>query len=320
MNIISGEELFSKDFPPLQHIVENMIVANTVWMLAGRPKSGKSWLLMHLARALDDEGLWLGRKTKRPSRVLYIALEDGERRVWERLHAMDWKPKHVDFIFELGEPLGQGGETMFSVLKASHGYEVFILDTLRAAIGAQDENDNNFMSMLINTVATLAHQDGFTLILSHHTRKGAGNEGDSFDAIRGASAMRGSYDGGAVLKRARGERVAHLELESRDMDVEDVVIEWFGPKAGWQLVGTRAEYQQDRIQRVRAAIISEARERSITVDDAADIIARELHIARTTAVAEARRILSALMREGALKRAESTGGKRGRPSAQFRAE
>lgn len=320
MNITNGAELFEKEFPPLQHVVEHMIVANTVWMLAGRPKSGKSWLLMQLARALDDESTWLGRKTKRPSRVLYIALEDGERRVWERLHAMDWKPKHVDFIFELNEPLGQGGETMFSVLKATHGYEVFILDTLRAAIGAADENDNNAMASLMNTIATLAHHDEFTLILSHHTRKGGGNEGDSFDAIRGASAMRGSYDGGAVLKRARGERVAHLELESRDMDVEDIVIEWFGPKSGWQLVGTRAEYQQDRIQRIRTALITEARERTITVEDAADIIARELNVAHTTAMAEARRMLNALAREGALKRIENTSGKRGRPSAQYSAE
>lgn len=300
-NIVRGDELFDAVFDPPLQVVEGMIVANTVWMLAGRPKSGKSWLLLNLVRALDTGEPWLGKPTNRTGRILYIALEDGFKRMHNRLHAMNWRPENVDFLFELDRKLDDGGDTIFSQLKESHGYTIFVLDTLRAALSpSADENDNNTMATLMNGLAKFSHNDEFTLIVSHHTRK-SDNDGDSFEAIRGASALRGSYDGGAVLKRAHGERIARLELESRDMEVEDIMIEWNGPAGGWKLYGTCSDYQRDKRLRLREALVKAVREKPLLVDDAIEIVMSEMRMKRSTAQKEARAILDSLIADGLIK-------------------
>jgi replicative DNA helicase len=60
-------------------------IAEGLTVLAGRPKLGKSWLALDLAIAVATGGSALGSSRIEQGDVLYLALEDNERRLQKRL-------------------------------------------------------------------------------------------------------------------------------------------------------------------------------------------------------------------------------------------
>jgi hypothetical protein len=71
-------------FAPLVEHVPNLIIEE-FGILAGPPKAGKSWLANGLALACAQGGTALGAIDVEHRRVLLLALEDGQRRLKERL-------------------------------------------------------------------------------------------------------------------------------------------------------------------------------------------------------------------------------------------
>lgn len=59
-------------------------IAEGLTVLAGRPKLGKSWLALDLAIAVATGGAALGSTKVGQGDVLYLALEDNERRLCRR--------------------------------------------------------------------------------------------------------------------------------------------------------------------------------------------------------------------------------------------
>jgi RecA-family ATPase len=77
-----GAWLDAQEFPPLAYAVPEVIPEGSV-LLVGPPKIGKSWLVLSIALAAAAGGRALGIDIpKRP--VLYLALEDGDRRLQDR--------------------------------------------------------------------------------------------------------------------------------------------------------------------------------------------------------------------------------------------
>ena len=63
----------------------NGMLGPGLYLLAGRPKLGKSWLALQLIRALPRGERVLGRKSK-ASACIYYALEDNKQRIQSRIH------------------------------------------------------------------------------------------------------------------------------------------------------------------------------------------------------------------------------------------
>jgi hypothetical protein len=81
---ISAPELLAKKLPDAQFIVPGYI-AEGLTILAGRPKIGKSWLALGIAMAVASGGLAFGAVKVAAGSVLYLALEDTERRLQRRI-------------------------------------------------------------------------------------------------------------------------------------------------------------------------------------------------------------------------------------------
>lgn len=82
--IMSARELWDKELPEPKWAVPGVIPAG-VMILAGKPKLGKLWLAYHLAIAVAAGGVALGVHDVDRGNALYLALEDGERRLQKRL-------------------------------------------------------------------------------------------------------------------------------------------------------------------------------------------------------------------------------------------
>jgi RecA-family ATPase len=86
LNTITAAVLADKAFPTITYTVPRYI-AQGVTLLAGKPKAGKSWLALNIAEAVANGGSVLGEKVEQGD-VLYLALEDNERRLKRRLDQM----------------------------------------------------------------------------------------------------------------------------------------------------------------------------------------------------------------------------------------
>lgn len=242
-------ELLTRTFDPLVFLVDGIIARGHLAMLGGRPKSGKSWLGLQLAQAIDTGAPFLGRTTKH-ARALYIALEDGERRVYQRCQLLRWKPTDAGVLFAVARFDGDGGPGP-GVTQIAHwaaDYKFIVVDTLIATLsGRANENDNTAMGAIVNELARVAHETDAAILLIHHTGKGAAE--NVFDTLRGASALRGGYDVGMVLERKQDEREAVLHMESRDVDLTSLTIRQADSGAGWEALGTGAEIKTIRAGR-----------------------------------------------------------------------
>jgi hypothetical protein len=92
--------LLTKDFPPLVWLVPRFIAQGQLVLLGGRPKGGKSWLVLQLVQCIDTGQPFLGKETKM-AKALYIALEDGERRVYQRCQLLKWQPRQAAVLFHI---------------------------------------------------------------------------------------------------------------------------------------------------------------------------------------------------------------------------
>src|SRR5262245_30883908 len=79
--------LLARAFPTPRMAVAGL-VQEGVTVLAGRPKTGKRWLALALSLAVAAGEPALGALAVEPGAVLYLALEEGERRLQGRLRAV----------------------------------------------------------------------------------------------------------------------------------------------------------------------------------------------------------------------------------------
>jgi hypothetical protein len=264
----SFADLVSQDFPPQRFLVDGLIPAGQLVMLGGRGKAGKSWLILQLIAAVDRGQPFLGRATQH-GRVLYLALEDGQRP-----RIMKWQPSpRVDIGFKV-DKFDSGGQGLAHIRDAiaAASYDLVVIDTLvKTLSGSADENNNTEMGAICNDLADMAHDSGACILIVHHTSKQTVE--NPFDALRGASAIRDAYDVGMMLVRKHGEKEATLYTEARDFDVQDVTIRQVEGGAGWEYVGDAAAGVAIRAGRVGVQDLKTAGDGS-TADDIAAAVGK----------------------------------------------
>ncbi|MBD8013177.1 AAA family ATPase [Microbacterium sp. Re1] len=213
----SAEWLMRQTFPPVKYVVPD-VIPEGMTLLVAAPKIGKSWMVLGLAIALSDGSEAFGCiPVGEPRPVLYLALEDGPRRLQDRmirLSAFAASPL-LEFLTGLGE--AKVIDTIAAFLTKHTGSDpVVILDTLGkvmppAGNASQYGHDYRMLSAL---KATTDAVPGSSLVIVHHTRKGEG--GDFLDAVSGTQGIAGAADTVIVLKRDRHEKTATMQVTSRD--------------------------------------------------------------------------------------------------------
>ena len=209
--------LMEQIFPPTQYVVPG-IIPEGMTLLVAAPKIGKSWMVLGLGVELSNGGNAFGIiPVGKPRPVLYLALEDGMRRLQDRLRMLS--PSHLSEMLEFQTDIAEGqviSTIRDFMVKHAGSDPVCILDTLGkvmppAGNGSQYGHDYKVLSQL---KATADAVPGSSLVIVHHTRKMDG--GDFLDAVSGTQGIAGAADTVLVLKRERHEKRATLQVTSRD--------------------------------------------------------------------------------------------------------
>lgn len=266
-------ELLAAEFPPPVWIVPDLVPVGLT-ILGGRPKQGKSFLALQLALAVASGGEFLKRKVQqRP--VTYIALEDYERRLQERLRGMGAQGTENLRIETVWRPLHAGGlEDLRKRIEQEPG--LFIIDTLARAYQKArfDWNDTGAVTNALAPLQELAVQHLCSIFCPDHHNKPHGSDADVVDDLINSTGKPGVADTILGLYRKRGERQATLCTTGREVDELKLALEWIPECLEWRLIG---EAGQVRAQSVQDAVLGAIRDLGgeATVSEIADFLGKD---------------------------------------------
>lgn len=239
--MVSAEWLMAQQFPPTEYVVPG-VIPEGLTLLVAAPKIGKSWMVLGLGVACAGGGYAFGHIKVDQRPVLYLALEDGHRRLQSRLHSLDVArpPADLHFITNVtnGGILDTIGEFMDSHRDRA---PLVVLDTLGKAMPPAFGNETQYGRdyRVAGTLKALADNvPGSSLILVHHTRKAEGN--DFIDSVSGTQGIAGAADTIAVLRRDRHENGAILNVTSRDAREGEYALT-LDDSGTWELDGASLE-------------------------------------------------------------------------------
>ena len=240
---IGATELMGKEFRPLVQPVHGLI-SEGLTLLVAASKIGKSWLALLMALCVAAGEDFLGRHTTR-CRVLYMALEDSERRLQSRLKALDIGRIPENLYLQTGAPLMGDGfeEHLESWLSQDSTPALVIVDTLQKIRGLGSRNVDAYKAdyETMGKLKAIADKHRASLVCLHHNNK-MQRVADPFDKISGSSAMMGAADTAILISRDRGQDTATVVFTGRDVWGEDFTIRFDGGR--WSLVSDNArEYQ-----------------------------------------------------------------------------
>lgn len=251
LDTISATTLQAKDIPPTRFIVNGLLPAG-LNLLVSPPKYGKSWMSLDLCLSVAAGRPFLGYSTNR-AECLYLALEDSQRRLKERMgKVLAGRPAPQGFFFAEAagtldtDLLGQ----LTSHIQAHPDTGLVVIDTLQRVRGAVHGKDgayaNDYREM--SQLKAWADRHNVCLLLVHHLRK-LRDEGDPFVMISGTNGIMGAADTALVLtKSKRGDDTATLSITGRDVESAEIVVSFDRNVFIWKNLGNAEAYAQQQAE------------------------------------------------------------------------
>jgi hypothetical protein len=223
----SGAWLEAQTFPPLQYAVHG-VIPEGLTLFVGPPKVGKSWLLLSVLLAVASGGDALGCiRTGKPQPVLYLALEDGDRRLQDRTRALlkdDPIPAGFHYLLRVGPGLVVA--TLRAWMERHPDTRLVVLDTLGKVIPPAASGQSSFeRDYRIGGDLKRVADDypGLGLLVIHHSRKMPSS--DFVDAVSGTHGLAGSADTILVLSRDRHSEQGLLQVTGRDVEEAEYALQ-----------------------------------------------------------------------------------------------
>lgn len=241
--LLSAQTLENLQMAPLVYVVPD-ILPQGLTILSSAPKLGKSFMCLQLSLAVAGGTTFLGRQTAQMG-VLYMALEDGNRRLQTRMAAiLDGKPapSHLYFVTETGQTDNGLYQAMDYYLAQDPSIKLVIIDTFQKIRGAGAmQGKYLYDSREVSTLKQYADNKDISILLVHHTRKASG-DGDAHAKISGTQGLFGSCDTSMVLdKEKRDDDRAVLHITGRDVQQQDLIIRFDPTISRWEGVGAASD-------------------------------------------------------------------------------
>ena len=219
---IDAGTLLSTPLPATRFIVDSLLPEG-LHLLAGSPKTGKSWLALWMCLCVaKGEPVW-GLPTTQGT-VLYLCLEDSYARIQNRLFQItDDAPDTLHFANLSGSIGGDLEDQIKQFLTEHPDTALIVIDTLqkiRDIVPEINSYANDYRELLL--LKELADQHHIAILLIHHLRKM--NDNDPMNMISGTTGLRGVTDSNFVLKR-KDRSSPSAELHCTGRDIESRILE-----------------------------------------------------------------------------------------------
>lgn len=226
-------------------------------LLAGKPKTGKSWLALDFCVSIAAGMYAMGNVKCESGPVLMLALEDTERRLHGRLKAVlqgaappGLSQLQIATEWRLAD--GGGLDDLRAWLSVNRDARLVLIDTLQKIRGARKKDAGVYEDdyRAIADFKKLADEFTVPIVMVHHLNK-MGNS-DPLMAVSGTAGITGSADTILVLSREPNDPNAILYVRGRDVNEAEVAIRFDSETGKWSKLGKAEDW---RISEERRAII-----------------------------------------------------------------
>ena len=226
----SCEEIMTTVYKPIEFVIDGLL-AQGLYILAGAPKVGKSWLVLDMCLSISKGESVLGQKTLQGT-ALYLCLEDSYARIQNRLYEPSDEPTEMLYFSVMSDPIGGGLEEQIEGFMSEHrDLKIVFIDTLQMVRCSTDSSYGSDYKDL-SVLKTLADKLEITVIVVHHTRKY--KDSDPFNMISGSTGLSGCVDGSMVLiETKRGSRNAKLYCVGRDIENAEINLQFNSDLKKW---------------------------------------------------------------------------------------
>ena len=216
---ISFNDLMDKQFAELWQPV-NGIITEGLTVLVGGSKLGKSWIALDLAYCVATGRPFWGQTTQKCP-VLYLALEDSQRRIKDRYNKMNrCKDNATLEIVTKCRNMDNGFDVQISNwIQKQNNRCLVIVDVLQKIRGIPKRSDGDAYQVdyrNIGAIKALADKYGAAFVVLHHTNKG-NRSTDRFDRISGSTGIMGVADTAIIITRERNAETAEVDITGRDI-------------------------------------------------------------------------------------------------------
>jgi RecA-family ATPase len=293
IEIFNAVELEHAQFDPIKCVVPELIVEGLT-LFCGKPKLGKSWLLLHAAHAIASGGFTLGDIHCIQGDVLYCSLEDNKRRLKSRMAKLfGTQPRSPRLKFMTSMPrLAEGGlDVLRNWIKSVPHPRLIAIDTL-AMVRMPNRKDQSAYDAdyaALISLRELAHEHGVAVVMVHHVRKMDAD--DPFDTISGTLGLTGCPDSLVILKR--DTTGALLLARGRDLEEMEKAVSFNKQTCMWSIMGDADDIRRSAQQQTILAALREAEEPQTPIQIAATVDMKRPNV---------RYLLGRLVQDGAIRK------------------
>jgi len=236
-SVVTASDLKTKTFSPVKYVIPGYIPEG-VTIFAGKPKIGKSWLLYDVCLASAADRFVLGEIKPVQGDVLYLALEDSQRRLKKRLEKLwpdgTW-PSQLKLATEWRKADAGGLNDLTEWCDSVAKPVLIVVDTLEKLRPAAKIHTPAYSTdySAIAGLHKLAHARGIAIVVIHHVRKMDAD--DPFDMVSGTNGLTGAADTILVLRRQAGNVTLHAR--GRDIEERETACRFDKNTCRWTLLG-----------------------------------------------------------------------------------
>lgn len=218
------------------------ILPEGLTILAGAPKAGKSWMSLAIALSITSGSAALGSYSTTSGKVLYFGLEDNFRRLQSRLSRLSKDnpaliTDNLILVCDLPRHDMGGLKLLEEYLEQNPDCKMVVIDTWSRFSPSPSSNmnqyDNDYRALA--EIQKLAISRQIALVLITHLRKQPSD--DPLAQIMGSTAVPGAADAIWMLKRAKGEKVGALSITGRDVEEQELAVEFQAENCQWKVLG-----------------------------------------------------------------------------------
>jgi hypothetical protein len=238
--LTSAADLVAREFKEPKWAVPQ-IIAEGLTILAGKPKTGKSWAALDFAVAVAGGYNALGNVQCQQGDVLLLALEDNDRRLNQRLKAVlqgQPAPAALQIATQWRRADAGGLDDLQSWLSAHPRARLVVIDTLQMIRGQRSKAEGVYADdyAAVGRLKALADNSNVSFVVVHHLRKETA--GDPLESVSGTAGITGSADTILVLKREPKDSLGLLYVRGRDVPEAEIAMQFDEATGKWlRLIG-----------------------------------------------------------------------------------
>lgn len=223
--------IMATEFEPIRWTIPDY-VPEGFSVLAGRQKLGKTWLAIDWAVAVATGGLAMGGVGVTAGDVLYVDMENGQRRIQRRITSLFGDERQVPDLSRLewvtdAPALDKGFiEALEDWRQSVADPRLVVIDVLQRIkpIGnsARNSYENDYSAW--SPLQKWAMENGIAVVGLHHTKKGGAD--DPLEALSGSNGLSACADTTLVLDR--DSNGITLYVRGRDVDERESAMMFNG--------------------------------------------------------------------------------------------